>query len=520
MDSADIHPQNYGGDFQVELAAPLLFDERDPWEVALAEMTYDAQGFPNIPPEYSEVKLEALNRDNVYDAMEMDLSITAFLQIRKKVWHESDSEKIRERDRISKYVLPKKYYTWEGFKDAVKALGKPKYRQYFTYGAALTDTQLEIKFSTSVHSVKFEFSRDLINFLTLEKESIESAFHHVEYLNGTVSINYKKPTLKTDHSAIIFPTDTTHNNWIEIRGHGRFNIPNTNYTIHQLSSNFQALLKDKVYDRICRFSFDYIETDENYQWELKIEAFTALDIALHFSYGFLYHLGAAVDDRWAYLSTKSAAPPFVVRRGIVPKVKKQNLFYYTNFPHNFYPGPQAFCDGLNSTTMDLAGVYMDAKSLEQPLFTMEKVVSLDTIGSTTTGKCVFKPHPFFNITLHPFILKMLNLENTTKEHTGTSIVLMPSATREFFYLYTNIISSHTYSGAINMLRVINNNTALPNEKIMISFPHFYYHPITQLHISNIHIRITDSHTDLVLPFQREVTCLLHFRRCSSNNHLI
>src|SRR3977135_3528855 len=102
MDSADIHPQNYGGDFQVELAAPLLFDERDPWEVALAEMTYDAQGFPNVPPEYSQVKFEALNRVNVYDAMEMDLSITAYLQIRRKVWHESDSEKKRKRDRISK----------------------------------------------------------------------------------------------------------------------------------------------------------------------------------------------------------------------------------------------------------------------------------------------------------------------------------------------------------------------------------------------------------------------------------
>ena len=400
MDCAGIHSQNYGGDFQVELAAPLLFDERDPWEVALAEMTYDAQGFPNVPPEYSQVKLEALNRDNVYDAMEMDLSITAYLQIKKKVWHKSDSEKIRERDRISKYILPKKYYTWEGFKDAVKALGEPKYRQYFTYGAALTDTQLEIKFSTSVHSVKFEFSRDLINFLTLEKESIESAFHHVEYLNGTVSINYKKPTLKTDHSAIIFPTDAMPI-WIEIRGHGRFNIPNTNYTIQQLSSNFQALMKDNVYDRICRFSFDYIETDENYQWELRIEAFVALDITLKFSDSFLYHLGAPADSWLANLSTKSAAPPFVVRSGTVPKVKKQNLFYYTNFPHNFYPRPQAFCDGLNSTTMDLAGVYMDAKSLEQPLFTMEKVVSLDTIGSTTTGKCVFKPHPFLSLLCIP-----------------------------------------------------------------------------------------------------------------------
>src|SRR6266699_1290814 len=105
---------------------------------------------------------------------------------------------------------------------------------------------------------------------------------------------------------------------------------------------------------------------------------------------------------------------------------------------------------------------------------------------------------------------MLHLKNTEKEHTSTSIVLMPSAIREFFYLFINIISSHTYSGANNMLRIINNNTALPNEKIMISFPRFYYHPITQLNIPNIQLHITDNHTDLVLPFQKEVTCLLDF----------
>src|SRR5271167_1506057 len=104
-DSADIHPQNYGGDFQVELPNPMIFDEHDPWEVALAEMTYDAQGFPNIPVDYSEIKLEALNRDEVYDTTQMDLSITAYLQIRKMVWHFSDSEKLAENERFPKYVL-------------------------------------------------------------------------------------------------------------------------------------------------------------------------------------------------------------------------------------------------------------------------------------------------------------------------------------------------------------------------------------------------------------------------------
>ena len=145
---------------------------------------------------------------------------------------------------------------------------------------------------------------------------------------------------------------------------------------------------------------------------------------------------------------------------------------------------------------------------------MEKVAGDNVVGSTITGKCLFKPHPFFKITIHPFLLKMLHLPNTDTEQTGTSIVVMPSATRDFFYVYTNIISSHTYSGAANILRVINNVPTLPNEKVMISFAHFYYHPIAQLHIPNIQIRITDNHTDIELPFEKDVTCLLHFRRCN------
>src|SRR5258708_36018689 len=111
-DSRDVHPQNYGGEFQVELADPLFFNEHDPWEVALVEMTYDAQGFPNVQQEHTEIKVEALNRDNVYDAWHKDYSIRAILRAKKKTYWESDSENIEEHRRVPKYVLAKKYYTW------------------------------------------------------------------------------------------------------------------------------------------------------------------------------------------------------------------------------------------------------------------------------------------------------------------------------------------------------------------------------------------------------------------------
>ena len=59
----------------MQLPTPLVFDEEGPWAVALTEMTYDAQGFPNIPEEFSQIKLEALNRSSVYDATNMNLYI-------------------------------------------------------------------------------------------------------------------------------------------------------------------------------------------------------------------------------------------------------------------------------------------------------------------------------------------------------------------------------------------------------------------------------------------------------------
>ena len=274
---------------------------------------------------------------------------------------------------------------------------------------------------------------------------------------------------------------------------------------------------DKVISERVVYYFDYVETDDYYEWILKVETLEAMRFTFKFSYEFLYLLGASTDDNYTHISTqRGKTPPFVIRKGKIPKVKKPNAIYFTNFPHNYYPNADAFCKSLTAVIMELGGIYVDAKPQSKALFTVEELAA-DIIGSKSTNICIFTPHPSFNITLHPFIMKMLHLANTSTENKSTQMVTMPTATREFFYIYTNIIPSHTFTGAVNKLRVINNNTVLPNEKIMINFSHYYYHPVSQLSISNIQIHITDNISDFILPFQKEVTCLLHFRRCSSNN---
>ena len=133
-------------------------------------------------------------------------------------------------------------------------------------------------------------------------------------------------------------------------------------------------------------------------------------------------MGTSKDDKYNHISTQPGkATPFVIRKGKIPKVKKPdtNPIYFTNFPHNYYPNVDAFCKSLNAVIMELGGIYVDAKQQSKALFTVKEVAA-DTIGSKSTNICIFTPHPSFNITLHPFIMKMLHiwqiLPQKTKAH--------------------------------------------------------------------------------------------------------
>lgn len=531
-DSTDIHPQNYGGDFQVELAEPLHFDENDPWEVALAEMTYDAQGFPNVPDEYSEIKIVALNRAVLYDCTTMDMSITVYHSI-KGTWTLSDDDKkINVIDRVNNYILPKQYYTWSGFKAAVKGLGVLLLKKYFSYSVEIMDTYIRILYSTRADKLLFRFSPDLIKFLSLEHTEIEShsRIHNQEYHTGSLLVNYKQPMLEI--FPVTIPESREFAMWFEIRGHGRYYLPAKAFKFSELPKIFDDIFKGDGYDSYLKLSFKYIEKNEKYMWALRAETLKPMDdIVFHFSRGLLLYLGTSTSDFWINFPCKRKVPfHMVLKMGILYKYipTEKDLTYYTKFPYNYFPSPQAFCDALSSTIMNLANTYTDAELMEFPLFTIENIQKANTIGGQVApGRCIFTPHPNFTITIHPFILKLLHLTKTDTQEIGSQPVILPTATREFFHIFTNIIHSHGASGAINKLRVINNNTSLLNEKIMIAFQHLYYQPVSQLSITNIQINITDHHTDLILPFQKEVTCLLHFRRCktfaftnSNNNHFV
>ena len=56
--SRDTFPNNHGGDFKIQLDH-VLDMRSQPWEVALVEMQYTGQAFPNLSTENSKVTLQA-----------------------------------------------------------------------------------------------------------------------------------------------------------------------------------------------------------------------------------------------------------------------------------------------------------------------------------------------------------------------------------------------------------------------------------------------------------------------------
>ena len=66
---------------------------------------------------------------------------------------------------------------------------------------------------------------------------------------------------------------------------------------------------------------------------------------------------------------------------------------------------------------------------------------------------------------------------------------MPAALREFRYISSDMLESHSYNNEGNVLRFINNDTT-GTEKVMVPFVNLYYYPISARYLSNIQIRIT------------------------------
>jgi hypothetical protein len=111
------------------------------------------------------------------------------------------------------------------------------------------------------------------------------------------------------------------------------------------------------------------------------------------------------------------------------------------------------------------------------------------------------------------MLKVLNLPHTNSSNAAITAINLPAAVRPFLQVYSNVIlPQYVNDDEYPLLRVIN-NTAIENEKAMITFSQPQYYQVSHRYISRIHIYITDHINSEPLPFTHPISFLLHFRPC-------
>src|SRR5437773_4848799 len=141
--SKDVFPNNHGGDFQSLLNHPLDL-QTDAWEVALVEMTYSGQTFPNIQSEETLVTLRyngrpPFNKDYVISyEQSLKLSVTFGLYA-----VDCESPLVYTKIREVHIQFPPQNYTWLNFTDMFTEMYLNK------FGNSITITANRFKFVES-----------------------------------------------------------------------------------------------------------------------------------------------------------------------------------------------------------------------------------------------------------------------------------------------------------------------------------------------------------------------------------
>ena len=348
----------------------------------------------------------------------------------------------------------------------------------------------------------FTFSPDLAKFLSLSKMDVYQAPGINVYVE---EVAYVKPLLPQE-KFIIWSEDLAEELWAKINDI-KIRIPKTSNTIEKFISAIVNLTKGTAYEKYVSFEFTFKETATSCEYYMTYKCAETTkfwsDIILQWSPAIIRIVGMK-ESKLSYEHSKGEYVELYVASILkIPPPDAPLATTSENLDYNFYPTAKSMIDALNTVISKCSSV-LNSKPIDRSLF-----------GLDDNGMCTFTKHSKFDVTLSTYLTQMLQLTNTSTSQTGSAFFIMPTATREFLYVHTDMLDSHSYNSETDVLRVINNDREV-NEKVMVSFSNLYYYPISARYLSNIQIRITDNHSDEDLPFALEVTCLLHFRRC--NNH--
>lgn len=501
--SRDTFPANHGGDFKVQLDHTL--DMRsEPWEVALVEMMYTGQAFPNISSEDSLITLKMSGKPQ----FENDYFITYDAAL--DLWLSFKTEKFmgvgakRETVKNVKIDLPRQHYTWESF---VETLTRLCYDTFSMNGVFLTKEEFQFREANMDLGTIFNMSMsDDFRKLFGIADKYKQVHDHVNRLVSFKHPVTKMPQIIEDKSLVFYsPFNKYTDCKMSIGNEGIFSLTPQYWTIKMFRRAIDALSKN--FTSSSWLTSMHTEVSDENQLTLVLtpnQTWKRSDVYVANTDDLTKVLG--IEHEYPILYTEELR----IKLKFHPSDDVQRewgTFEASKYlKNNYYPTLSFIIDELNET---LTGLMLDIGKQRKNSSKPFTFFSHRNEIVTFTGKEGSK------VLLGTGLLKLLHLPiaELDKSVTATSAVELKPYNRTHLFVHLDCLDYHyVNSNVSDLIRVVPNAAAL-EERMQLSFPDPRYYAVAKRYMSTINMYVTDSYFERILLFNNDIAYTLHFRKC-------
>ena len=493
--SRDTFPNNHGGDFKIQLDH-VLDMRSEPWEVALVEMQYTGQAFPNLSTDNSQVTLQASGKPEFQNDYIITWDQASDLELIANQY--PTSHWMAPPHKTARINFPRKHYSWTSFVEYLTTEYKKEFEEIL-----ITDTNLQFRRVNPNLSTGFEIkiSDNLRKLFGIADGRIfpSQNFSHSLII---IDVPIVKPSMIPDTSQLIH-TPYADGDVFTIDGDGMFSLKfetDQYWTLDMLTRAFNAITKELNADvDLKSISIDtkqMVITTKNNSKEKHSQIVFSQSIA---------DVLNLPQTHYDLITGKTNCP-------IIPQSPKERAVKFRTFTastklrYDYYPTVQSLIEDLNSV---LEGAQADIIKGRKGSSIIHTFFS---VGDDNIVK--FKGRDGYSVLLDSDVQKMMSLPTTwlSSSVNGSLSTVLKSYKRGHFYIHCDCMDYHYINNTVSDLLRSIANSAEVDEKVILSFQDPRYYAVAKRYMSNINMFVTDGLFDRILKFNRDVVYTLHFKK--------
>ena len=505
--SKSTYPNNQGGDFKIMLDNALDM-KSEQWEVALVEMSYSGQTFPNMSTEDSSITIQRWGKPE----FENDYIIT--YEQTYDLWVQFTLKPIYGfvvTVKTLKVEFPRQHYSWTSFKEYFKRYyGSNKFGDNWPTFISLKDSLFTFSMLRENLEEMFDvqFSPSFVTYFNIKLEDIKVRYEN-EHDKRLIHLDVPviKPMIMEDTSLLIHTPYCIYKDVHFKVGWKRYLTLGSNeyWTLNMLKRALDGISANEVNeggDNNDLKSISIVGEREliveiaNNDTNLKEGRL----VKITFSDGFM----AALGIRNKNTEIKSIHR---YRTQIEPvSCRERSDLTWPIMNLNTKEMSQKYYPNVSSLVAEINKVIIAALlELSIKCGTHEMFVDFFTLDDDESTNIVtyHKKHNV-KLQLSTELLSLLNLDSNkgwlSETCQGSKAVELKPYNRPHFYVHCDCIDYYYINNNVSHLIKIVNNNAKVNEKIVQSFNFPNYYVVTRRIMSNINMYITDNLFDNILEF--------------------